>query len=105
PPARGDLPPGGPARPPPRRRHLRLHPRRHGPPAVRVWRPGEGLASPPVEPDAQTLTTLLDQYQPGDDAEAADVRRLRTLVEDAGDPWRRDLPLHVTASALIVHPP
>ena len=58
-----------------------------------------------MEPDAQTLTSLLDQYQPGDDAEAADVQRLRVLVEDGGNPWRRDLPLHVTASALIVHPP
>jgi 8-oxo-dGTP pyrophosphatase MutT (NUDIX family) len=58
-----------------------------------------------VEPDAHTLTGLLDRYQPGDDAEAADVRRLRTLLQDTADPWRRELPLHVTASALIVHPP
>jgi 8-oxo-dGTP pyrophosphatase MutT (NUDIX family) len=27
------------------------------------------------------------------------------MAETAVDPWRRDLPLHVTASALIVHPP
>jgi len=27
------------------------------------------------------------------------------MAETAADPWRRDLPLHVTASALIVHPP
>jgi 8-oxo-dGTP pyrophosphatase MutT (NUDIX family) len=58
-----------------------------------------------VEPDAHTLTALLDQFQPDDDAEQADVQRLRALIEDTGDPWRRDLPLHVTASALIVHPP
>jgi 8-oxo-dGTP pyrophosphatase MutT (NUDIX family) len=51
------------------------------------------------------LTTLLDQYHPADDAETADVQRLRTLLETAGDPYRRDLPLHVTASALIAHPP
>jgi 8-oxo-dGTP pyrophosphatase MutT (NUDIX family) len=51
------------------------------------------------------LTKLLDQYHPEGDAETADVRRLRALLETAGDPYRRDLPLHVTASALIAHPP
>jgi 8-oxo-dGTP pyrophosphatase MutT (NUDIX family) len=48
---------------------------------------------------------LLDRYEPEGDVEAADVRRVRALAETAPDPWRRDLPLHVTASALIVHPP
>jgi 8-oxo-dGTP pyrophosphatase MutT (NUDIX family) len=47
---------------------------------------------------------LLDRYRPEGDAETADVRRVRALAE-TGDPWRRELPLHVTASALIVHPP
>jgi 8-oxo-dGTP pyrophosphatase MutT (NUDIX family) len=51
------------------------------------------------------LTTLLDRYHPEGDAETADVQRVRTLLETAGDPYRRDLPLHVTASALIAHPP
>jgi 8-oxo-dGTP pyrophosphatase MutT (NUDIX family) len=51
------------------------------------------------------LTKLLDQYHPEGDAETADVRRLRALLETVGDPYRRDLPLHVTASALIAHPP
>jgi 8-oxo-dGTP pyrophosphatase MutT (NUDIX family) len=51
------------------------------------------------------LTTLLDRYHPEDDAETADVRRLRALLETAGDPYQRELPLHVTASALIAHPP
>ena len=32
------------------------------------------------------------------------MERGRTLLADP-DPWRRELPLHVTASALIVHPP
>ena len=50
------------------------------------------------------LTTLLDRYRPGSDAETADIRRVRALLESAADPYRRDLPLHVTASALIVHP-
>ena len=35
----------------------------------------------------------------------ADIQRVRALLETAADPYRRDLPLHVTASALIVHPP
>jgi 8-oxo-dGTP pyrophosphatase MutT (NUDIX family) len=51
------------------------------------------------------LTTLLDHYRPEGDAEAADVRRVRTLLAAGTDPYRRDLPLHVTASALIAHPP
>ena len=51
------------------------------------------------------LTALLDRYRPEGDAETADIQRVRALVETAGPPYRRDLPLHVTASALIVHPP
>jgi len=51
------------------------------------------------------LTALLDRYQPEGDAETADVRRVRALTATAADPYQRDLPLHVTASALIVHPP
>jgi 8-oxo-dGTP pyrophosphatase MutT (NUDIX family) len=54
---------------------------------------------------------LLEQYQPEGEAETADLPRVRALAEAAeaaeaaDDPWRRELPLHVTASALIVHPP
>jgi 8-oxo-dGTP pyrophosphatase MutT (NUDIX family) len=51
------------------------------------------------------LTALLGRYQPKDDTETADVRRVRALAQIAADPYRRDLPLHVTASALIMHPP
>ena len=51
------------------------------------------------------LAALIDRYQPEGDVETADIRRVRALLETAGDPYRRDLPLHVTASALIVHPP
>ena len=51
------------------------------------------------------LITLLDPYRPEGDAEVADVRRVRALLEAAADPYRRDLPLHVTSSALIAHPP
>jgi 8-oxo-dGTP pyrophosphatase MutT (NUDIX family) len=52
-----------------------------------------------------SLAVLLDRYQPDGQAETTDLRCVRALAESADDPWRRDLPLHVTASALIVHPP
>jgi 8-oxo-dGTP pyrophosphatase MutT (NUDIX family) len=47
---------------------------------------------------------MLDDYQPEGAAEIADVARTRGLTESAPNPWLRTLPLHVTASALIVHP-
>jgi len=47
---------------------------------------------------------LLAQYQPEGEAETADLPRVRALIKAADDPWRRELPLHATASALIVHP-
>jgi 8-oxo-dGTP pyrophosphatase MutT (NUDIX family) len=60
-----------------------------------------------VEPNAalSPLALVLQQYQPEGEAETADLPRVRALAEAADDPWRRELPLHVTASALIVHPP
>jgi 8-oxo-dGTP pyrophosphatase MutT (NUDIX family) len=48
---------------------------------------------------------LLDAYHPDGEPETADLKRVRALADTADDPWRRDIPLHVTASALIVHPP
>src|SRR5258707_9394568 len=50
------------------------------------------------------LADILGRYLPGNQAEAADVERVRALAESADDPWQRSIPLHVTASALIVHP-
>ena len=47
---------------------------------------------------------LLGCYRPRGEAEAADVDRVRALVRAAEDPWLRSLPLHITASAVIVHP-
>jgi len=60
-----------------------------------------------MEPDTvrPSLAVLLDRYQPEGEAETADLRRVQDLAEGADDPWRRDLPLHVTASTLVVHPP
>lgn len=33
------------------------------------------------------------------------MERLRTLLREAADPWTRASPLHVTGSAVVVHPP
>jgi 8-oxo-dGTP pyrophosphatase MutT (NUDIX family) len=49
------------------------------------------------------LAELLRAYQPAP-VELADVDRARRLME-AGTPFDRRAPLHVTGSALIVHPP
>jgi 8-oxo-dGTP pyrophosphatase MutT (NUDIX family) len=50
------------------------------------------------------VVDLLSRFRPQDPTEAADVARVTELVETAEDPWLRSIPLHVTASALIVHP-
>jgi 8-oxo-dGTP pyrophosphatase MutT (NUDIX family) len=51
------------------------------------------------------LNGLLTEYQAASEAEAADVERMRRLAARAADPWSRSqLPLHLTASALVVHP-
>jgi 8-oxo-dGTP pyrophosphatase MutT (NUDIX family) len=51
------------------------------------------------------LSALLASYDPRDEAEARDVARIAGLTRTVPDPWLRTTPLHVTASALIVHPP
>jgi 8-oxo-dGTP pyrophosphatase MutT (NUDIX family) len=50
------------------------------------------------------LNGLLTGYQAAGAAEAADLERMTRLAADAPDPWSRSLPLHFTASALVVHP-
>ena len=50
------------------------------------------------------LNGLLSGYQAAGAAEAADLERMKGLAATAADPWSRQLPLHFTASALIVHP-
>src|SRR6266567_313797 len=52
-----------------------------------------------------TLLEILDAYRPQSDDEVRDVARLRQLVTESPDPWTRASPLHVTGSALVVHPP
>jgi 8-oxo-dGTP pyrophosphatase MutT (NUDIX family) len=47
---------------------------------------------------------LLGRYRPQGAEEADDVDRVRALVQTTADPWLRSIPLHITASAVIVHP-
>ncbi|MDG4831487.1 NUDIX domain-containing protein [Solwaraspora sp. WMMD1047] len=56
-------------------------------------RPGRG----------SSLARALSEYRPAAGRERADLDRARSLL-GTGDPWRRDNPLHLTGSALIVHP-
>lgn len=51
------------------------------------------------------VAAALSSYRPRDAAEAADVARVLTLATTVDDPWSQSNHLHVTASALIVHPP
>jgi 8-oxo-dGTP pyrophosphatase MutT (NUDIX family) len=48
---------------------------------------------------------VLEAYQPQSAEEARDVQRLRDLVRQSDDPWTRASALHVTGSAVVVHPP
>jgi 8-oxo-dGTP pyrophosphatase MutT (NUDIX family) len=50
------------------------------------------------------LSALLTGYEAAGETEAADVERMTDLAA-APDPWSRSLPLHFTASALVLHPP
>jgi 8-oxo-dGTP pyrophosphatase MutT (NUDIX family) len=50
------------------------------------------------------LVEALTRHRPRTEAEAADLARVHALAA-TGDPWPRSTGLHVTASALIVHPP
>jgi 8-oxo-dGTP pyrophosphatase MutT (NUDIX family) len=43
-------------------------------------------------------------YQAAGETEAADVARMWALAAAEPDPWSRSLPLHFTASALVLHP-
>jgi len=48
--------------------------------------------------------TLIGRYRPRGEAEIRDTERVRALVRAEADPWLRSLSLHLTASALVVHP-
>jgi 8-oxo-dGTP pyrophosphatase MutT (NUDIX family) len=55
--------------------------------------------------EVSALRAVLEAYRPGDAHEAVDLARLQRLVTDTADPWTRASPLHVTGSAVVVHPP
>jgi 8-oxo-dGTP pyrophosphatase MutT (NUDIX family) len=54
--------------------------------------------------DSAVLLATLDRFAALSTDEAQDVERIRQLASTA-DPWVRSSPLHVTGSAVIVHPP
>ncbi|MBV9547453.1 MAG: NUDIX domain-containing protein [Chloroflexi bacterium] len=51
------------------------------------------------------LRSVLAAYEAQTDEERSDLERMRALVERSADPWTRSSPLHVTGSAVVVHPP
>jgi 8-oxo-dGTP pyrophosphatase MutT (NUDIX family) len=57
-----------------------------------------------MSPAREPVRSMLRRYRPEGETEAADVKRTRALAQTADDPWLRSTPLHITASALIVHP-
>jgi len=57
----------------------------------------------PAENDHAALRAALDRLEPNSPAEAADVEAVLGVLRD-GDPWSRSTPLHVTCSAVVVHP-
>ena len=50
------------------------------------------------------LRGLLAGYRAMGETEVADLERMNQLAVTSADPWSRALPLHFTASALVVHP-
>jgi 8-oxo-dGTP pyrophosphatase MutT (NUDIX family) len=50
------------------------------------------------------VASLLDGYRPAGPPEPGDLDRIRALMAGSPDPWLRSTPLHLTASALVVHP-
>ncbi len=57
-----------------------------------------------MDSDRRPLADLLNGYRPRGAVESADLEQLRALIAAEANPWLRTLPLHVTASAVIVHP-
>lgn len=51
------------------------------------------------------LAAALAAHEPADDQEVEELARIRALVADAPAPYDRSTPIHLTASALVVHPP
>lgn len=56
-----------------------------------------------VTPGPDPAVELLVGYSPAGVVEQDDVDRIRKLSGEVSDLWSQDLPLHLTASALVVH--
>jgi 8-oxo-dGTP pyrophosphatase MutT (NUDIX family) len=57
-----------------------------------------------VSHNSAPVAQLLSRHRPQGRAEALDLDRSLELARTAADPWLRSIPLHFTASALVVHP-
>jgi 8-oxo-dGTP pyrophosphatase MutT (NUDIX family) len=64
----------------------------------------DGDLSIPGGASALSLVETVEGFEPEGDIEVRDLARVRPLARTA-DPWGRGEPFHVTASALVVHPP
>lgn len=51
-----------------------------------------------------TVVDLLTGYHGVEPVESADVQRVLDMAWGTEDPWSQRIPLHVTASAIVVHP-
>lgn len=54
--------------------------------------------------DEPVISSWLAGYLARSRTEAGDLARMRALAAAEDDPWSRSLPLHFTASALVLHP-
>jgi 8-oxo-dGTP pyrophosphatase MutT (NUDIX family) len=69
-------------------------------------RPKPIVGRPGAWHDGPVLSGLLTGYRATGETETADLDRMTRLAATVPDPWSRTLlPLHFTASALVVHPP
>jgi 8-oxo-dGTP pyrophosphatase MutT (NUDIX family) len=57
-----------------------------------------------TQPGDDPLAAAVRGYRPDGGGEEADLDRITRLMRTADDPWDRAEPLHITGSALIVHP-
>lgn len=53
---------------------------------------------------SRTVSELIASYRPSDPVESIDVERVLDLAMRSKDPWSQEISLHVTASAIVVHP-
>lgn len=58
----------------------------------------------PAPTSLAVVLELLSRYEPRGATETSDLARIRSLIASVDDPWSRATPLHLTASAVIVHP-